>query len=159
MNKPPITTKGALKLKEKLKHLKQVERPKITQAIAEARAHGDLSENAEYKAAKEQQSFIEGRIAELESTLTGTQIINVSTINVGDKVAFGATVEMIRLTDNQKFSYQIVGEKEADIEDNLISIMSPIARALIGKKTGDIATVKAPGGKIEYEITQIDYIS
>lgn len=161
MTKTPITAKGAEKIKQQLQELKSVERPRITKAIAEARAHGDLSENAEYKAAREQQSFIEGRIAAIEATLAEAQIIDVATIDAGSaagKIMFGATVDLINLDNDKHSTYQIVGEAEADIESGLISITSPIARALIGKQTGDVVEVNAPGGVIEYEILQVRYI-
>ncbi|MGB1799812.1 MAG: transcription elongation factor GreA [Gammaproteobacteria bacterium] len=154
----PITTKGAEKLKEELKHLKSVERPRITKAIAEARAHGDLSENAEYHAAREQQSFTEGRINHIDSVLAEAQIIDVTTLDAGGKVVFGATVDLLNVETDDEVTYQIVGEEEADIEQGLISVTSPIARALIGKEEGDSADVNAPSGIIEYEILQVKYI-
>lgn len=154
----PITSKGAEKLKQQLHHLKTVERPKITKAIAEARAHGDLSENAEYHAAREQQSFAEGRINVIESTLAEAQIIDVTTLDAGGKVVFGATVDLLNLDTNKQVSYQIVGEQEADINEGLISITSPIARALVGKSEGDAVDVNAPSGVIEYEILKVKYI-
>lgn len=158
MSKPPITTKGAEKIREQLNKLKTVERPQIIQAIAEARAHGDLSENAEYHAAREQQSFIEGRIAALESTLAEAQIIDVASIQADGKVVFGATVDLLNLDSDEAVSYQIVGEEEADINESRISITSPIARALIGKIEGDIVEVNAPGGIVEYEILKVKYV-
>ena len=160
MSKAPITAKGAQKLREQLKVLKTIDRPRITQAIAEAREHGDLSENAEYHAAREQQSFLEGRISAIENALANAQIIDVTTVNANanDKVVFGATLNLINLENNKKVTYQIVGEMEADIELNLISITSPIARALIGKQVGDVVEVDAPGGLVEYEILEIRYI-
>ncbi len=154
----PITTKGAEKLKAELKHLKSVERPRITKAIAEARAHGDLSENAEYHAAREQQSFTEGRINHIDSVLAEAQIIDVTTLEAGGKVVFGATVDLLNVENDDEVTYQIVGEEEADIEQGLISVTSPIARALIGKEEGDAADVNAPSGIIEYEILQVKYI-
>lgn len=154
----PITTKGAEKLKAELKHLKSVERPRITKAIAEARAHGDLSENAEYHAAREQQSFTEGRINHIDSVLAEAQIIDVTTLDAGGKVVFGATVDLLNVENDDEVTYQIVGEEEADIEQGLISVTSPIARALIGKEEGDAADVNAPSGIIEYEILQVKYI-
>ena len=157
MSKAPLTATGAQKLREQLKELKSVERPRITQAIAEARAHGDLSENAEYHAAREQQSFLEGRIAALESVLADAHIIDITAVNADGKVVFGATVDLENLENNKKVTYQIVGEMEADIELNLISITSPIARAMIGKEEGDIVVVDAPGGMIEYEILATRY--
>ncbi len=157
MSKAPMTTTGAKKLREQLKEFKNVDRPRITRAIAEARAHGDLSENAEYHAAREQQSFMEGRIAAIESALADAQFIDVKTINVDGKVVFGATVDLQNLKNDKEVTYQIVGEMEADIELNLISITSPIARAMIGKEVGDIVEVDAPGGVVEYEILATRY--
>ena len=158
MSKSPMTKVGAEKLREQLHELKTVDRPRITAAIAEARAHGDLSENAEYHAAREQQSFMEGRINKIESTLADIQIINVKEINETDKVVFGATVTISNLNSEEEVTYQIVGELEADINTGLISIASPIARSLIGKQVGDIVDVNAPSGVIEYEIIQVRYI-
>jgi transcription elongation factor GreA len=153
-----MTKVGAEKLREQLHELKTVDRPRITAAIAEARAHGDLSENAEYHAAREQQSFMEGRINKIESTLADVQIINVKEINETDKVVFGATVTILNLNSDEEVTYQIVGELEADINTGLISIASPIARSLIGKQVGDIVDVNAPSGVIEYEIIQVRYM-
>ena len=158
MSKSPMTKVGAEKLREQLHELKTVDRPRITAAIAEARAHGDLSENAEYHAAREQQSFMEGRVNKIESTLADVQIINVKEINETDKVVFGATVTILNLNSDEEVTYQIVGELEADINTGLISIASPIARSLIGKRVGDIVDVNAPSGVIEYEIIQVRYI-
>ena len=158
MSKSPMTKVGAEKLREQLHELKTVDRPRITTAIAEARAHGDLSENAEYHAAREQQSFMEGRINKIESTLADVQIINVKEINETDKVVFGATVTILNLNSDEEVTYQIVGELEADINTGLISIASPIARSLIGKQVGDIVDVNAPSGVIEYEIIQVRYM-
>lgn len=158
MSKSPMTKVGAEKLREQLHELKTVDRPRITAAIAEARAHGDLSENAEYHAAREQQSFMEGRVNKIESTLADVQIINVEEINETDKVVFGATVTILNLNSDEEVTYQIVGELEADINIGLISIASPIARSLIGKQVGDIVDVNAPSGVIEYEIIQVRYI-
>ena len=158
MSKVPLTARGAERLREQLNKLKTVDRPKVIQAIAEARAHGDLSENAEYHAAREQQSFIEGRIGALESALANAQIIDVKTIKAGGKVVFGATVDLLNMDNNTEVTYQIVGEEEADIDKGLISVASPIARALIGKEEGEIAGVNAPGGVIEYEILEVKYI-
>ena len=158
MSKSPMTKIGAEKLREQLHELKTVDRPRITTAIAEARAHGDLSENAEYHAAREQQSFMEGRINKIESTLADVQIINVKEINETDKVVFGATVTILNLNSDEEVTYQIVGELEADINIGLVSIASPIARSLIGKQVGDIVDVNAPSGVIEYEIIQVRYI-
>ncbi len=157
MSKPPITARGAQRLREQLKELKSVDRPRITKAIAEARAHGDLSENAEYHAAREQQSFLEGRIAAIETALADAQIIDISSLNTDGKVVFGATIGLTNLANNEEVTYQIVGEMEADIEKMLISITSPIARALIGKQEGDVVEVKAPGGTVEYEILEVRY--
>ena len=158
MTKSPITKTGAERLREQLHELKTVERPRITSGIAEARSHGDLSENAEYHAAREQQSFTEGRINKIESTLAEVQIIDVKEINEKDKVVFGATVKILNLETDKEVTYQIVGELEADIKAGLISIASPIARSLIGKKKGDIVDVNAPSGLIEYEIINIEYV-
>jgi transcription elongation factor GreA len=157
MSKPPITAKGAQELRQQLKEFKTVDRPRITAAIAEARAHGDLSENAEYHAAREQQSFMEGRIGMIETALADAQIIDVSTLDAKGKVVFGATVDLINVEDDQEVTYQIVGEVEADIEKSLISVTSPIARALIGKEVDDIVDVNAPSGIIEYEILEVRY--
>ncbi len=158
MNTTPVTAKGVKKIREQLHKLKTIERQKVIQAIAEARAHGDLSENAEYHAAREQQSFIEGRINTLESTLAEAQLIDVSTVNANGKVVFGATVELLNLENKTEIRYQIVGEDEADVDQGQISILSPIARALIGKEEGDIAEVSAPGSIVEYEILGIQYV-
>ena len=158
MNKVPVTVRGHELLKEELKRLKSVERPAVIKAIAEARAHGDLKENAEYHAAREQQSFIEGRIAEIEGKLSNAQIIDVTKLNTGGKIVFGATVELVSEETGEKVTYQIVGEDEADIKQNRISVSSPVARALIGKEEGDIASVQAPGGIKEYEILAIKYV-
>ena len=158
MSQTPLTVKGAEKLRQQLHELKTVERPRITQAIAEARAHGDLSENAEYHAAREQQSFTEGRINALETAPAGARIIDVTTIDADGRVVFGATVELLNVNNDAKASYQIVGEQEADINEGLISVTSPIARALIGKSAGDTVDVDAPGGVIEYEILAVKYI-
>ena len=156
--KVPITARGAEMLRKELQHLKSVERPKVIAAIAEAREHGDLKENAEYHAAREQQSFIEGRIAEINSKLSNAQIIDVTTLNPGGKVVFGATVDLVDEETGKEVTYQIVGEDEADISKGMISITSPIARALIGKEEGDIAEVQAPGGIKEYEILAVRYV-
>lgn len=156
--KVPLTAKGAEKLREELKELKNVARPKVIEAIAEARAHGDLKENAEYHAAREQQSFIEGRIAEINAKLGNAQIIDVTTMPATGKVIFGATVELMEEETGEEVTYQIVGEDEADINEGKISVTSPIARALIGKQEGDIAEVQAPGGIKEYEVLDVKYI-
>jgi len=158
MTKSPMTTRGAEKLREELHELKTVARPKVIQDIAEARALGDLKENAEYHAAREQQSFIEGRIAEIEGKLSSAEIIDITKLNAGGKVVFGATLDLMNVDTEEEVTYQIVGDDEADIKANLISISSPIARALIGKDEGDIAVVQAPGGKKEYEILEVRYI-
>jgi len=157
MSKTPMTVRGAEKLRQELARLKQVERPRVIQAIAEARAHGDLRENAEYAAAKEQQGFIEGRIREIEAKLANAQIIDVRQINANGKVVFGATVELIDEETGEEVTYQIVGEDEADIGEGLISVNSPIARALIGREEGDVVTVKAPAGERRYEIVAVRY--
>lgn len=157
MKKIPITLNGVEKLRQELQNLKAVERPNVVAAIAEARSHGDLSENAEYEAAKEKQSFIEGRIKEIESKLSNAQIIDPKTINSDGRCVFGATVELEDENGNSVI-YQIVGEDEADIKNGKISVTSPVARALIGKYSGDAAQVQAPGGMREYEIVEVKYI-
>lgn len=157
MNRKPITEKGAQALREQLKHFKTVERPEISAMIAEARAHGDLSENAEYHAAREKQSFLEGKIIDIESALGDAQIIDVTTLQANDTVVFGALVDLVNLQNNQEVTYQIVGEIEADIEKSLISVTSPIARVLISKRVGDVVEVNAPNGTIEYKILNICY--
>ena len=157
MNHPPITARGAARLRVELEELKSVKRPAVIQAISEARAHGDLKENAEYHAAREQQGFIEGRIKQLEGELSHAQIIDVTKLGAGDKVVFGATVDLIDLQTDQEITYQIVGDLEADIKLKLIAISSPISRALIGKHEGDEVTLEAPGGTKEYEITSVRY--
>lgn len=157
MNKVPLTVRGAEKLREELQQLKSVERPRIIQAIAEARAHGDLKENAEYHAAREQQSFVEGRIKEIEGKLSNAQIIDVTRMPANGKVIFGATVVVSAEDTDDEVTYQIVGEDEADIKSGLISVNSPIARALIGKQEGDVATVHAPGGAKIFEIIEVRY--
>ncbi|KAA3648523.1 MAG: transcription elongation factor GreA [Proteobacteria bacterium] len=154
----PITKKGAEQLKAELKRLKNIERPKIIEAVAEARDHGDLKENAEYHAAREQQSFNEGRIAELEGIIGNAEIIDVTSLNVGDKVVFGATVVLEAEDNGENVTYQIVGDAEADIDQGKISISSPIARALVGKSVDDEVHVQAPGGEITYFIEDIIYI-
>jgi len=158
MNKSPMTSRGAEKLRDELKKLKSQDRPRIIQAIAEARELGDLKENAEYHAAREQQSFIEGRIQEIEYKLSNAQIIDVKSLENTGKVIFGSTVELLNTYTEEEACYQIVGEDEADIKAKLISVSSPIARALIGKSEGDVVTVQAPGGEIEYEIIEVRYI-
>lgn len=154
----PMTSKGAARLRAELEELKSVKRPAVIQAIAEARAHGDLKENAEYHAAREQQGFIEGRIMHLEGELSHAQIIDVATLNVGDKVVFGATVDLASTDNDDERTYQIVGDLEADIKQGLIAISSPIARALIGKYSGDVITIEAPGGIHEFEIVDVRYV-
>ena len=158
MNKVPLTVKGAELLRIELHQLKTVERPKVIASIQEARSHGDLSENAEYAAAKERQSFIEGRIAEVESKLSNAQIIDPKLIDSDGGCVFGATIELEDMNNGDVVTYQIVGDDEADIKQGKISISSPIARALIGKHAGDVAEVKAPGGVREYEIRDVKYI-
>ncbi|MGE0112015.1 transcription elongation factor GreA [Aquabacterium sp.] len=158
MSTIPITTRGAELLKEELHRLKHVERPAVVQAIAEARAQGDLSENAEYDAAKDKQGFIEGRIAEIEGKLSAAQIINPADLDAGGRVVFGSTVEMEIEATGDVVTYQIVGDDEADLKKGLISISSPIARALIGKEAGDVASVQAPGGVRNYEIIEVRYV-
>jgi transcription elongation factor GreA len=154
----PITKRGAEKLKEELQRLKSVERHAVIQAIAEARAQGDLSENAEYEAAKDKQGFIEGRINELEGKLAAAQIIDPSALDAGGKVVFGSTVDLEDEDTGTQVTYQIVGDDEADLKQGLISISSPIARALIGKVAGDVADVQAPGGVRSYEIVEVRYV-
>ena len=156
--KYPMTQAGFAKLNEELRWRQQEERPRIIEAISEARAHGDLSENAEYHAAKEQQSFAEGRIAEIEGKLSNAQIIDVTKVDANGRVVFGATVEIEDIESEKRSTYQIVGEDEASIKDGRISIGSPIARSLIGKEVEDVVTVKAPGGNVDYEIISIKYI-
>ena len=155
MNKVPMTKAGELALREELERLRKQDRPRIIQAIADAREHGDLKENAEYHAAREQQSFTEGRIMEIESKLSYAQVIDVTTIPHTGKVIFGTTVDLINLDNDQAVTYRIVGDDEADIKRNRISISSPSARALIGKEEGDVVTVKAPSGDVDYEIDQV----
>ncbi len=154
----PMTKEGADSLRAELKHLKMEARPKVIAAIAEAREHGDLKENAEYHAAREQQGFIEGRIQEIESKISNAQIIDVASMTNNGKVIFGATVHLINIETEEEVAYQIVGEDEADIKQNKISVSSPISRALIGKNEGDEVVVKAPGGEIEYEIAEVKYV-
>ena len=158
MSTIPITQRGAEKLKEELHRLKTVDRPAVIQAIAEARAQGDLSENAEYDAAKDRQGFIEGRIQEIEGKLSAAQIIDPSALDAGGRVVFGTTVELEDEDSGDQVKYQIVGEDEADLKLGLINISSPIARALIGKEEGDVAVVMAPGGERRYEIVAVHYL-
>lgn len=157
MNRAPMTKKGAERLRSELERLKFEERPRIVEAIAEARAHGDLKENAEYHAAREQQSFVEGRINELEAALSSAQVIDPTTLGVGDKVVFGATVALEEVESGKEVTYQIVGDLEADIKQNLIAVSSPIARALIGRREGDSFTFEAPNGHKEYEVVEVSY--
>src|SRR5690606_27462885 len=152
------TVEGAEKLRVELEDLKKVQRPRIVQAIAEAREHGDLKENAEYHAAREQQSFCEGRIQEIEAKLSNAQIIDVTAIVHTGKVIFGTTVTIVNLDTDQNVTYQIVGDDEADVKANKISVSSPIARALIGKEEGEVVVVRAPSGEIEYEIETVEHI-
>jgi transcription elongation factor GreA len=154
----PMTIQGAEKLALELEDLKKVQRPRIVQAIADAREHGDLKENAEYSAAREQQSFCEGRIQEIEAKLSNAQIIDVTKIPHSGKVIFGTTVTIINLDTDQSVTYQIVGDDEADVKANKISVNSPIARALIGKEEGDVVIVRAPGGDVDYEIEKVEHI-
>lgn len=156
MQKVPMTVLGAEKLRDELQRLKQVERPRIINAIAEARAHGDLKENAEYHAAREQQGFIEGRISEIEGKLSVAQVIDVSNMENTGRVIFGSTIKLNGASKN--ITYQIVGEDEANIEDNKISVTSPVARALIGKYEGDVVMVATPEGSVEYEIIEVTYV-
>lgn len=158
MSKFPMTVEGAEKLRLELEDLKKVQRPRIVQAIAEAREHGDLKENAEYHAAREQQSFCEGRIQEIEAKLSNAQVIDVKTIPHSGRVIFGTTVTIINLETDQSVTYQIVGDDEADVKANKISVNSPIARALVGKEEGEIVVVKAPSGEVEYEIETVEHI-
>lgn len=154
----PLTKRGAEKLKEELHRLKTVERPAVINAIAEARAQGDLSENAEYDAAKDKQGFIEGRILEIEGKLAAAQVIDPSGLDAGGRVVFGATVGLEEEESGDEVTYQIVGDDEADLKQGLISVSSPIARALIGKEAGDVAEVQAPGGVKRYEIVEVRYL-
>jgi transcription elongation factor GreA len=157
MKRSPMTSKGAERLRNELKRLKSEDRPRVIQAIAEARAHGDLSENAEYHAAREQQSFIEGRIKDIEAHLSNSEIIDVTSVAVAGRVVFGATLELENQDDGSKIVYQIVGDAEADIKSGLISVLSPIARALVGKSEGDVVDVTAPGGTKSYDILPVRY--
>ncbi len=154
----PLTTRGAVKLKDELHRLKSVERHAVIQAIAEARAQGDLSENAEYEAAKDKQGFIEGRILEIESKLAAAQIIDPAAVDGGGRVVFGATVDLEDEATGDQVTYQIVGDDEADLKLGLISVSSPIARAMIGKEAGDVAEFQAPGGKRRYEVVEVRYL-
>ena len=158
MNKIPLTVAGEARMREELNRLKNEERPRIIEAIAEARAHGDLKENAEYHAAKEQQGFIEGRIKDLEAKLSNCQVIDISKLPQNGKVVFGVTVELEDIDNGDTLEYQIVGDDEADIKANKISVSSPIARAMIGKEAGDVAKVQTPGGVRELEIVEVRYL-
>lgn len=156
--RPPLTVQGAARLRQELEHLKSVKRPEVIASIAEARSHGDLKENAEYHAAREQQGFIEGRIQELESVLSNAQLIDVATLNAGDRVVFGATVDLADEDTDEEVTYQIVGELEADIKQGRISVTAPIARALIGRHEGDSIQIDAPSGPRHYEIVAVRYV-
>jgi transcription elongation factor GreA len=158
MNRPPLTREGAERLREELAHLKQKVRPEIITAIAEARAHGDLKENAEYHAAREQQAFTEGRIQRLETTLSAAQIIDVTSLDARGKVVFGATVQVSDELSGEATRYQIVGDLESDLKHNRIAVSSPIARALIGKEQGDVVTLNTPGGARDLEIVSVEYV-
>ena len=158
MNKVPMTVAGEAALREELERLKKVDRPRIVAAIAEAREHGDLKENAEYHAAREQQSFAEGRIKELEYKLSNSQVIDITTLAHTGRVLFGATVDLINVDDDTEVSYRIVGEDEADLRQNKISILSPIARALIGKMEDDVVNVVTPGGEREFEVSTVEHL-
>ncbi|GAB2198681.1 transcription elongation factor GreA [Sessilibacter sp. MAH4] len=158
MIKIPMTVEGAKALEVELEQLKKVDRPRIVAAIAEAREHGDLKENAEYHAAREQQGFCEGRIQEIEAKLSNAQIIDISKLPASDKVIFGVTVDIINTDNDAVTTYKIVGDDEADVKANKISVNSPIARGLIGKEVGDIVAIRTPGGVVEYEIEDVRYI-
>ncbi len=158
MQRTPLTLQGAERLRAEAAHLKKVVRPQIIAAIAEARAHGDLKENAEYHAAREQQSFTEGRIRHLDSELSGAQVIDITKLNPGGKVVFGATVTLYDTVKENEITYQVVGDLESDIKKSRIAITSPIARAMIGKQEGDEIVVNAPGGELIYEIIQVEYV-
>lgn len=154
----PMTLRGAEKLRQELEFLKSVRRPEIIAAIAEAREHGDLKENAEYHAAREQQSFCEGRIKNIESKLSNARIIDISKITNNGRVIFGATVTVLNLDNDEQQTYRIVGDDESDFKQNLISVSSPIARGLVGKEQNDVATIRTPGGEVEYQIIKVEYI-
>ena len=158
MNRIPMTVEGEQALRKELAHLKGVERPRISQAIAEARELGDLKENAEYHAAREQQSFAEGRVNEIEAKLSHALVIDISAINKTGKVIFGTTVVLINMGDDKEVEYKIVGDDEAEIKDGKISVNSPIARALIGKEEGDVVVVNTPSGGVEYEIDEVKHV-
>ncbi len=158
MNKHPMTKEGADALQEELNHLKKVERPRITEAIADAREHGDLKENAEYHAAREQQGLAEARIKQIESLLSHAQVIDVTKLPQTGKVVFGVTVQLLNVDTDEEVTYKIVGNEEADLKHNKVSVNSPIARALIGKEAGDEVVVQAPSGNIDYEILEVEYL-
>ncbi|TCV99038.1 transcription elongation factor GreA [Biostraticola tofi] len=158
MNQIPMTLRGAEKLREELDYLKSVRRPEIITAIADAREHGDLKENAEYHAAREQQGFCEGRIQEIEAKLSNAQVIDVTKLAANGRVIFGSTVSVQNLDTEEEQTYRIVGDDEADFKQNLISINSPIARGLVGKSEGDIVVIRTPGGEVEFEILKVEYI-
>ncbi|WP_118984605.1 transcription elongation factor GreA [Photorhabdus sp. CRCIA-P01] len=158
MKQIPMTVRGSDKLREELDYLKNVRRPKIISDIAEAREHGDLKENAEYHAAREQQGFCEGRIQEIEAKLSNAQVIDVTKMPKAGRVIFGATVTVLNVNTDEEQTYRIVGDDEADIKENLISVNSPIARGLIGKEVDDVVIIKTPGGEVEYEILKVEYI-
>lgn len=158
MNKVPMTVVGEARLRKELEQLKSEARPRVIAAIAEAREHGDLKENAEYHAAREQQGFIEGRIQEIEGKLGSAQVIDVTKLPQTGKVIFGVTVGLLNLDTDEEVTYRIVGEDEANIKAGLISVTSPIARALIGKEEGDVVVVKTPGGEVEYEISSVEHL-
>ncbi len=158
MRRSPMTKVGSVRLRKELEHLKKVKRPQVIEAIAEARAHGDLKENAEYHAAREQQGFIEGRINVLEGSLSASEVIDVSSLKVAPRIVFGATVKLEDIDNDKQVTYQIVGDLESDIKTGLISVSSPIARALIGKEEGDEISVEAPGGTHDYEVVSVQYL-
>lgn len=158
MMKVPLTVEGEAALRKELDQLKKVERPRVVEAIAEARAHGDLKENAEYHAAREEQGLMEARIRDLESKLSNAQVIDIAAMDQGDKVIFASTVTIINIDNDETFVYQIVGDDEADIKQQKISYQSPMARALIGKEVGDVVVVKTPSGEVEYEIDEVEYV-
>lgn len=158
MNRVPMTAAGEASLRAELENLKKVERPRIVQAIAEAREHGDLKENAEYHAAREQQGFCEGRVQEIEAKLSNAQVIDITEIPAGEKVIFGVTVTIINVDTDDEVTYQIVGDDEADVKNNKISVNSPIARGLIGKEVGDVAAVQTPAGVVEFEIDDVQHL-
>ncbi|WP_340616175.1 transcription elongation factor GreA [Xenorhabdus entomophaga] len=158
MKQIPMTVRGADKLREELEHLKTVRRPQIITAIADAREHGDLKENAEYHAAREQQGFCEGRIQEIEAKLSNAQVIDVTKMTNNGRVIFGATVKVLNVDSDEEQTYRIVGDDEANIKENLLSVNSPIARGLIGKEVDDAVVITTPGGQVEYEVLNVDYI-